>query len=26
LGVFISGFRDATRGAAPICKCHAVVA
>jgi hypothetical protein len=26
LGVFISGFRDTTRGAAPICMCHAVAA
>jgi len=24
LGVFISGFRDTTRGSAPICMCHAV--
>jgi hypothetical protein len=22
LGVFISGFRDTTRGSAPICVCH----
>lgn len=26
MGVFISGFRDTTRGAAPICMCHAVAA
>jgi len=26
MGVFISGFRDATRSSAPICMCHAVVA
>ncbi|MFN8915965.1 MAG: hypothetical protein ACK5Y1_17145, partial [Betaproteobacteria bacterium] len=26
LGVFISGFRDTTRGSAPICMCHAVAA
>ena len=26
LGVFISGFRDTTRGSAQICMCHAVAA